>query len=919
MSSRYLCAMAGVVAMTMGASTRAQAQLFVPVSVATDGTFGNGASFGGVFSANGRFVAFASNATNLVASDANGTMDVFVRDLVGHTTERVSLTQAGAERVGDSGLRGVSLSADGTFVVFASRAPLVDTDTNSCAPFNCSDIYVRNRTTGAVERVSVASDGTQANGESGEPSISADGRYVVFTSSATNLVAGDQNGVDDVFLHDRVTHTTTRLSVSSTGGELMAPSSGAAISADGQTVLFRSIATGVVSDPDSLPCPATGTCSRAFLVDRSTGVIGRVPIPVAAIATPAGTSTHGTVVKATLTSDGRYVTLTVAPTDTIPSNSFFTSLLQNALVYDRLTQRMEWRSFVAPLGGAVYLNENGRYLTITGELLMSFAFPATPAQRIDRLGGVTVALPSTFEHLGSDEILPGQFSPDGLSVLFNVPDGLVAGDTNTLADLYLIQRDLDNDGMPDDWETIFGLNPSSAADAALDSDGDNVSNLQEYRDGTNPKGTFKRYFAEGAANSFFSTNFALFNPSDQPAVATLEFLGSNHQQHSQTVVLPAHIRKTVALTEGGSQPDNDFSTIVDADRQIVVDRTMYWDQSGYGSSAETAIAAPGTTWYLAEGSTGGAFDLFYLLQNPGDVDAAVTVNYLLPAPAAPIVKQYVVPAKSRKTIYVDLEGAALAGTDVSAKITSDQPILAERSMYFSTPTQPFAAGHEGAAVAAPALSWFFAEGATGTFFDEFLLLANAETTDASVQVTYLLPSGPPIVKTYTVPAQSRLTINVDFEDPALKDTPVSAIVESKNSVPIIAERAMWWPSPNWYEAHLSAGATTTGTVWALAEGTLAPGTETYVLIANTSSTAGTADVTLYFSPDGYTQTKTFALPANSRVNVQVSQEFPGAPKVAFGTIITSSGPPIVVERAIYTNANGQVWAAGSDALGTKLQ
>jgi hypothetical protein len=127
----------------------------------------------------------------------------------------------------------------------------------------------------------------------------------------------------------------------------------------------------------------------------------------------------------------------------------------------------------------------------------------------------------------------------------------------------------------------------------------------------------------------------------------------------------------------------------------------------------------------------------------------------------------------------------------------------------------------------------------------------------------------------------------------------------------------------WYEAHLSAGATTTGTKWALADGlvTNTPGTETetYVLIANTSATPGTADVTLYFG-DGSSKMKTFQLPANSRVNVQVSIEFPDAVgKGGYGTIIQSSGPQIVVERAMYSNANGQIWAAGTDALATKLQ
>jgi Tol biopolymer transport system component len=921
-------------------SDRAWAQQFVRVSVATDGTEANGGSYGAVFSANGRVVGFQSLATNLVpGGTANGQTNVFVRDLVSHTTERVSIATNGLEppnvasappfipNPGD----GISLSADGSIVAFTSRAPLVADDTNSCVgvpatlTIGCADIYVRNRTTGITERVSVASDGTQGNSDSFDPHISADGRYVVFTSSASNLVFGDHNGVRDIFLHDRVAHTTTRLSVSATGNDLTAPSYYPQISGDGQTIVFLSDAA-IVSDPDPLPCPPPGSgtngtdipCTRAFLSNRATGTISRITIPASVNHAPY-TRTGRTVQSLVMTSDGRYVAMGIGPLDT-PAGHTFASVA----IYDRVTGRTDVRAG-AGITSSVTLNDNGRYLGIAGTLTGN-VFLINPALRVDRLANVPVVLPAPFSTSSNtiESMDPGRFSPDGLSVLVATNLALIPQDTNGLGDVYLIQRDGDGDGIPDDWETQFGLNPADATDATLDSDGDGVTNLQEYQRGTNPKGTFKRYFAEGAANSFFTTRFALFNPGDQAATVTLEFLGANSQLRSTTLTLPSHGRQAVTLYEGNDfHPDNDFSTIVDADRQVVVDRTMFWDQSGYGSSAETAIELPRTTWYLAEGSTGGAFDLFYLLQNPGDTEANVTVKYLRPAPAPPIVKSYTVAPKTRRTIYVDTEGPELVATDVSAKITSDQAILAERAMYFSTPTQPFAAGHEGAAVAAPAQSWFFAEGATGSFFDLFLLIANAETTEADVQVTYLLASGAPIVKTYPVPANSRLTINVDFEDPRLVDTPVSAIVASTNGVPIIAERAMWWPSPNWYEAHLSAGATTTGTTWALAEGdvtnTAGAETETYILIANTSASAGTADVTLYFTFDPPV-TKTIALPANSRVSVQVGTEFPSAiGKGGFGALIQSSGPQIVVERAMYSNANGQVWAAGSDALGTKLQ
>jgi hypothetical protein len=908
-------------------SDRAWAQQIVRVSVASDGTQANGRSQGAVFSGDGRFVAFSSAADNLVAGDTNGAADVFIRDLAGHTTTRASVGTDGTGHAGDSGLQAppagnarmfspnVSLSHDGAIVAFSSTAPLDPADTNSCAGHNCSDIYVRDRVLNQTTRISMAADGGLSNDESGDPQVSADGRYVIFTSLASNLVAGDGNGVEDVFLRDRLTQTTTRLSVSPTGTELAAPSYGGRLSANGRIVAFISEAP-IVGDPDPVSCePMATTCGRAFVLDLSSHALTRLPMPATSPGFPLG----ATVVALDLTPDGRFVAIEMRYATSIGPTGFNSQML----VYDRQT-----RDLVTSLNISgehlvgIAINSSGRFVSIGG----GFA-------RLFEIGG------ATFDRQLSDYVqtpdLPNpdylratfpalRYTADGLRSVFSTPSPHGADDTNGVEDVYLLLHDADNDGLPDAFETQYGLNPNDPADAALDSDGDEVSNLQEYFNGTNPKGTFKRYFAEGAANSFFSTRFALFNPGDQATTVVMEFLGSNGQFRSTTVPLAAHAWNAVLLDDTTTlQPGNDFSTVIEADHPVVVDRTMTWDKTGYGSHAETAIEAPATTWYLAEGSTGGSFDLFYLLQNPGDAAATVTVNYLRPTPAAPIVKTYTVAPKSRRTVYVDQEGAELAATDVSAKVTSDQPILVERAMYFSTPTQPFAAGHEGAAVSAPATSWFLAEGATGSFFDLFLLLANPDTTDAQVQVTYLLAAGAPIVKTYPVAAQSRLTINVDFEDTRLLDTPVSMVVESKNSVAVIAERAMWWPSANWYEAHLSAGATTTGTKWALAEGeatnTAGSETETYVLIANTSATAGTADVTLFFG-DGTSKAKTFDLPANSRVSVPISVEFPTAVgKGGFGTIIQSSGPQIVVERAMYTNANGQTWAAGTDALGTKLQ
>ena len=300
--------------------------------------------------------------------------------------------------------------------------------------------------------------------------------------------------------------------------------------------------------------------------------------------------------------------------------------------------------------------------------------------------------------------------------------------------------------------------------------------------------------------------------------------------------------------------------------------------------AETAVAAPALTWYLAEGATHSGFNLFYLLQNPNAAEAQVRVRYLRPS-GAPLEKTYTLPPTSRTNIWVDLEefpglGQALANTDVSAvfEVLNGQPIIVERAMYLDVPGQTFGAGHESAGITAPATEWFLAEGATGPYFDLFVLIANPGDTDAQVEATYLLPDGTTVVKPYTVAANSRFNIWVDYEDAQLADTAVSTTIRSTNGVPIIVERAMWWPDGGWYEAHNSPGATTTGTKWALAEGEVdaSRNLETYILVANTSATPADVKVTLLFE-DGTSAEQTYAgIPAKSRFNVPVGGFFPQA-------------------------------------------
>src|SRR5262249_36534838 len=156
----------------------------------------NGSSGGPAISANGRFVAFGSNATNLVAGDTNGNADVFVHDLRTGRTVRASVDSAGNQASGDS-IGTPAISGNRRFVAFASAAPnLVAGDTNARL-----DIFVHDLKTGKTVRVSVDGVGSQANGDSQSPAISANGRAVAFESDSTDLVVGDTNAVTDIFVH----------------------------------------------------------------------------------------------------------------------------------------------------------------------------------------------------------------------------------------------------------------------------------------------------------------------------------------------------------------------------------------------------------------------------------------------------------------------------------------------------------------------------------------------------------------------------------------------------------------------------------------------------------------------------------------------------------------------------------------------
>lgn len=234
----------------------------VRANTAADGSQADTMAGEFAISGDGRFAAFASFATNLVGGDANATQDVFVKDLL---TGAVALASTSGAGVPGNGMSGTpSLSADGRFVAFTSQADnLVDGDTNGVG-----DIFVKDLQSGAIVRASTGSGGEQAANLSSAAAISADAGYVAFRSLANNLVAGD-TGAADVFVKDLLTGALERVSTSSNGAQADGSSESPAISADGRFVAFQSTATNLVAGDTGGRCDIFVKDRRSGLTQRA--------------------------------------------------------------------------------------------------------------------------------------------------------------------------------------------------------------------------------------------------------------------------------------------------------------------------------------------------------------------------------------------------------------------------------------------------------------------------------------------------------------------------------------------------------------------------------------------------------------------------------------------------------------------------
>ncbi|MEZ4211263.1 MAG: hypothetical protein R3B39_03180, partial [Candidatus Paceibacterota bacterium] len=411
------------------------------ISKNSSNVLGNDESASGSISEDGLVISYMSSATNLVSGDTNAVADIFVYDSELDSLERVSVSSLGAEGDGESYVP--VLSSDGRYVVFTSEATnLVTGDTNAQI-----DVFLHDRDTNTTELVSIAEDDGISDGESSYGSVSSDGRYVVFNSTSTDIISGDTNGASDVFVRDRVLETTTRVSVDSDEGELDGDSYAGSISRNGRYVIFESLATNATDD-------SLNSAQNIYLRDLTLGTTELISLNSSEISGNGGSFLN--VPSNLVTDDGRYVLFGSNATNLVSGD---TNGAGDVFLRDRTlgtTVRIsESVAGVQSDGESVQdsIDSGGRFISFRSESDLLVPGDTTSGEydvfvydmELDNLFRVSVAEDGTESNGYSESI--GLFSSGSRYVVYySGATNLVSGDTNGVLDVFLAEI-ADDDGI----------------------------------------------------------------------------------------------------------------------------------------------------------------------------------------------------------------------------------------------------------------------------------------------------------------------------------------------------------------------------------------------------------------------------------------------------------------------------------------
>jgi uncharacterized protein YkwD len=320
------------------------------------------------------------------------------------------------------------------------------------------------------------------------------------------------------------------------------------------------------------------------------------------------------------------------------------------------------------------------------------------------------------------------------------------------------------------------------------------------------------FFAEGYTGDSFDTWVLLQNPNDSEASVTLSFMRPDGGVITRQANIPARRRYSVHVDEVPGLESSDVSTQVASNIPIVAERAMYFNYGGKdGGHDSIGASSPSNTWFFAEGYTGDTFDTWVLLQNPNEGTATVTLSFIKPDGSV-VSQQVSVPGRRRQSVHVDTV-PGLEATDVSTRVDSDLPIIAERSMYFSY--QGRKGGHATMGASSAEKQWYLAEGYTGGEFDEYVLLLNPGDEAASVDVVFMRSDGAKVNRKIDMGPHSRFTIHVD-EVENLGNTEVSTKVTS--NTPIVVELAEYFNFRGLTDGNNAIGSCQPSTDWYFAEG-----------------------------------------------------------------------------------------------------
>ncbi len=802
--------------------------------------------------ADGRYVVFEGYKD---IDETNRETTVFWRDILTGTTRSVSEFAPALRWASEP-----SITPDGKYIVFQATSESRD----------LNQAYRIDSSSGTVVLCSSNTLSESSDDSVASLAISANGRYVAFYSAGTNLIPGVYGG--NLFRKDLLTGNIQCCSLDSDGQPIDVVSDPPTIrhtslSADGRFVCF--------DFTNSIPGSAS---MRVYRKDMQTQ-----ELRICSSDSAGKIFTAGSIGSGSISGDGRYVGFQMS------GPNFTNSVYRKDMETGEVLLGSTNASNVQDNGRSLcpQLSQNGRYMVFSStstNLIPEANNGLMQVFRRDFLTGELLLCSSDSLGVQGDNgptriesIADCTMSSDGRFVAFSSVASNLAPDANVYPDVF--RKELPAAG--------------NAPPPPVPADFSSVS-----------------YLAEGFTGPSFQEYLTIENPTAARAAVQVLYYFEDAGWAEQDLQVPANSRASLDVNAAVGA-GKAVSARIAANEAIIVERPMYFDYMGTwtGGHTVTAVRSPSTTWYFAEGNTLPGFDQYLCIFNPGNNPAELFLT-LHRYDGEDSFNGGIVPPHSRYTYRP--RDFYMPRTEISVKLVATQPVIVERAMYFVH--NRWTGGSCVMGANALANEFYFAEGSTRAGFTEYLTLQNPSASPIKVDAVYQFGEGQgePVPRSYEVKAAARATVYVPAEVGPDKDVSVKLT----SSSPFLAERPMYFDytgyGANWTGGHCVIGAPAPASEWFFAEGCTLPGFHEYLCLQNPGDSDATVEITYLTQEAGALPVQTTVVPARSRitslVNVAAGEGYQLSCRVK-----VISGPAIVAERPMYFNYNG--WDGGHDALG----